>query len=77
MVQSHQVGKAIKSVLPDAKVTIEDLSGSGDHLQISVVSKAFKGLSLIRQHQLVYGALKDELKTEAIHALALNTSAPD
>ncbi len=77
MVHSDQVGAAIKRVLPDAKVLVEDLSGSGDHLQVNVVSNGFAGLSRIRQHQLVYGALKDELASEAIHALALNTSTPD
>ena len=72
-----KVGEAIKRALPDAQVTIEDLSGSGDHLQVHVISSRFLGLSLIRQHQLVYSALKDELATEAIHALALNTSIPN
>ncbi len=76
MVQSLDVEAAIKKVLPDAEVVIEDLSGAGDHLQVQVVSKAFDGLSRVRQHQLVYGALKDELANEAIHALALNTSTP-
>ena len=46
------------------------------HLQVSVVSTAFSGLSRIRQHQMVYGALQQELASEAIHALALNTSVP-
>jgi stress-induced morphogen len=41
-----------------------------------VVSSAFAGLSRIRQHQMVYGALQQELASEAIHALALNTSTP-
>ncbi len=77
MVSSEELSTAIQRVLPDAKVAIEDLSGAGDHLKIDVISNAFKGLSLIRQHQLVYGALKDELASEAIHALALNTSIPN
>ena len=55
---------------------VEDLTGGGDHLQVRVVSTAFDGLSRIRQHQLVYGALRQELATEAIHALALQTSTP-
>ncbi len=76
MVNFEEVTKAIKLVLPDAVVSVEDMSGGGDHLQVTVVSSAFNGLSLIRQHQLVYGALKDELASEAIHALALNTSSP-
>ncbi|HJN36161.1 MAG: BolA family protein [Prochlorococcus sp.] len=77
MVQVDKVEEAIKLVMPDAKVSVEDLNGGGDHLQVTVVSSAFAGLSLIRQHQLVYGALQAELASEAIHALALRTSTPD
>ncbi|KGG12271.1 MULTISPECIES: BolA family protein [Prochlorococcus] len=76
MVHSNQVIESIKKVLPDAKVTVEDLSGGGDHLQVNVVSPSFIGLSRIKQHQLIYAALKNELASEAIHALALNTSVP-
>ena len=74
MVQPDAVEAAIKQVIPDANVTVEDLTGGGDHLQVTVVSSAFAGLSRIRQHQMVYGALQQELASEAIHALALNTS---
>ena len=77
MVQFDLVEASIKQVLPDAIVTVQDMSGGGDHLQVDVQSIAFKGLTLVRQHQIVYGALKAELASEAIHALALNTSTPD
>ena len=76
MVQPDAVAAAIRHALPDAKVDVEDLTGGGDHLQVTVVSSRFNGLSKIKQHQLVYGALKDQLASEAIHALALNTSTP-
>ena len=76
MVQPDAVEAAIQRSIPDAKVIVEDLTGGGDHLQVSVVSKAFQGLSRIRQHQLVYGALQQELASEAIHALALSTAIP-
>jgi stress-induced morphogen len=76
MVHPDQVKAAISRALPDAAVEVDDLTGGGDHLQVSVVSAAFSGLSRIRQHQLVYGALRQELATEAIHALALQTSTP-
>ena len=76
MVDFEDISAAIRRELPDADVTIEDLSGAGDHLQVNVVSNGFAGLSLIRQHQLFYGALKDALASEAIHALALKTSTP-
>tara|TARA_Y100001968_G_scaffold164648_1_gene150688 strand:+ start:1095 stop:1337 length:243 start_codon:yes stop_codon:yes gene_type:complete len=76
MVESNKIKAAIRQAIPDAEVCIEDLNGTGDHLKVNVVSDAFVGLSLIRQHQLIYRALKHELATEAIHALALNTSIP-
>jgi stress-induced morphogen len=76
MVHPDQVKAAITVAMPDATVEVEDLTGGGDHLQVTVVSTAFSGLSRVRQHQLVYGALRQELASEAIHALALQTSTP-
>ena len=76
MVNSYQVKSAIGRALPDASVEVEDLTGGGDHLQVKVVSSDFTGLNRIKQHQLVYGALRQELASEAIHALALQTSTP-
>ena len=58
MVNSDQVKAAIGRALPDASVEVEDLTGCGDHLQVKVVSSAFTGLNRIKQHQLVYGALR-------------------
>ena len=77
MVQPDAVSSAIRRAIPDAQVSVEDLTGGGDHLQVTVVSTEFDGLNRIRQHQLVYRALKEELASEAIHALALNTSTPN
>ena len=76
MVNPDQVKAAIGRASPDASVEVEDLTGGGDHLQVKVVSSAFTGLNRIKQHQLVYGALRQELASEAIHALALQTSTP-
>ena len=76
MVHPDQVKAAITLAMPDAQVEVEDLTGGGDHLQVMVISAAFDGLTKVRQHQLVYGALRQELASEAIHALALQTSTP-
>jgi stress-induced morphogen len=65
----------IKSALPDARVTIEDLAGDGDHYAARVVSEAFRGKSRVQQHQIVYAALRGRMGGE-LHALALQTSAP-
>ncbi len=66
----------IKEALPDAKVTIEDLRGDGDHYAALVVSSAFEGKTRVQQHQMVYQALKGRMGG-TLHALALQTALPD
>ena len=70
----HSIERMIKEALPDAVVRIDDLRGDGDHYAAYVVSSAFKGLTRIQQHQLVYKALQGRMGNE-LHALALQTSA--
>ncbi|MFN4176374.1 BolA family protein [Phenylobacterium sp.] len=66
---------ALRDGFPDAEIQIQDLAGDGDHYRARIVSKAFAGLPRVRQHQLVYAALKGRMGGE-LHALALETSAP-
>lgn len=73
---SAELEAALRDAFPDAEIRIDDLAGDGDHYRARVVSPAFRGLSRIKQHQLVYGALKGKMGGE-LHALALETSVPD
>ncbi|EFO30693.1 BolA family protein [Roseibium sp. TrichSKD4] len=73
---ANQIEELIKAALPDAQVEIRDLAGDGDHYAANVVSEAFRGKSRVQQHQLVYEALKGNMGGE-LHALALQTKAPD
>ena len=66
---------ALREGFPDAQIEVQDLAGDGDHYKARIVSAAFKGLPRVRQHQLVYAALKGRMGGE-LHALALETSAP-
>lgn len=70
------IERLIKEALPDAKVTVNDLAGDGDHYAAEVVSAAFKGKTRVQQHKMVYEALKGRMGGE-LHALALQTSAPE
>lgn len=65
----------LTEAFPDAQIAIDDLAGDGDHYRAKIVSTAFSGLPRVRQHQLVYAALKGKMGGE-LHALALETSAP-
>ena len=75
MITNSKVVSLITNKLPDSQVKVENLKGN-DHLQVTVISTRFNGLSLVKQHQLVYSALREELASEAIHALALRTETP-
>jgi len=72
---ANDIERLIKEALPDAKVTIKDLAGDGDHYAAEVISEAFRGKTRVQQHQMVYAALKGRMGGE-LHALALQTSAP-
>ncbi len=73
---ANDIEALIKTALPDARIVIRDLAGDGDHYAAEVVSETFRGKSRVQQHQLVYDALKGKMGG-ALHALALQTSAPD
>jgi stress-induced morphogen len=67
---------ALQAAFPDAEIHVDDLAGDGDHYRARIVTPAFRGLNRVKQHQLVYSALKGRMGGE-LHALALETSAPD
>ena len=75
-IDAGTIERLIKEGLPDARVTIEDIRGDGDHYAAHVVSAAFKGKTRVQQHQLVYQALRGRVGNE-LHALALQTSLPE
>jgi len=72
---SDQLETDLREAFPRAVIEIQDLAGDGDHYKARIVDEVFRGLPRIRQHQLVYAALKGKVGGE-LHALALETAAP-
>lgn len=76
MVEPTEIEALLRAAFPDASVLeLEDLTGTKDHYQATIVSAQFEGMSRVAQHQAVYRAL-GELMKGPIHALALNTFTP-
>lgn len=67
-----EVKKLIEDNISNAQVTVGDMTGTQDHLEITVISDEFKGKMLIDQHQMVMDILKESLK-EKIHAVKIKT----
>lgn len=71
-----EIESLIKQALPDAQITLTDTAGDQDHWSAVIVSEAFRGKSRVQQHQMVYSSLQGKMGG-VLHALALQTSAPD
>ena len=75
VMKATEIEELILKTFPNAKVTIEDLRGDGDHYAAQIIAEEFKGKSRVQQHQMIYNAMGGRVGKE-LHALALNTSAP-
>ncbi|MGA7123651.1 MAG: BolA family transcriptional regulator [Polyangiaceae bacterium] len=72
MPSPDSIKSRLLAAFPNARVEVTDLTGTHDHFQALVVTNAFEGKSRIEQHQMVYSALGELMKSD-IHALALTT----
>jgi stress-induced morphogen len=76
MIDDAALTNLIRTQLPDADVQIFDRTGTMDHFNLTVRSRAFKDKTPIAQHRLVYGALKPALADGRVHAVELKTIIP-
>ncbi|MEO0386482.1 MAG: BolA family transcriptional regulator [Pseudomonadota bacterium] len=73
--EAGEIEQLIREAFPTASVEIKDLAGDGNHYAATVVAREFQGVSRVKQHQMVYAALKGKMDGPAgeLHALALTT----
>lgn len=67
-----EVERIICDGLSDAKVQINDLTGTKDHLGITIISDEFEGKALLQQHRMIMDLLTESFKQE-LHAVQLKT----
>ena len=72
---ANEIEELILKTFPNAKITIDDLRGDGDHYAAQIITEEFKGKTRVQQHQMIYNAMEGKVGKE-LHAFALNTSAP-
>lgn len=68
----------LTEAFPDAEIILTDLAGDNNHWQAEIISPQFEGVNRVKQHQMVYAALKGRVGNDGdeLHALALKTKAP-
>jgi len=74
---AQQMENRLKTAFPDADVAVIDLTGTEDHWEVRVASKAFKGLSRIDNQRKIMDVFAPELKTGEVHALTIRTLAKE
>ena len=77
--EAHDIETLIRASFPQARITITDLAGDGNHWAAEVIDESFRGMNRVQQQRAVYASLKGRMDgpSGALHALALTTKAPD
>jgi stress-induced morphogen len=75
MPSADNLQQRIEQAIPGARAEVQDYTGGGDHFRAVVTASAFRGLSRIEQHRMVYDVFGTEIGGP-IHALSLQTQ-PD
>lgn len=78
-IEAHEIEALIREAFPDAKITVTDLAGDGNHYAAEVIDESFRGKNRVEQQRAVYAALNGKMDGPSgqLHALALTTKAPD
>jgi acid stress-induced BolA-like protein IbaG/YrbA len=69
----EELKERIEAGIPGARA---DVTGDGHHFDAVVSAAAFRGLSRIAQHRLVYNVFGSEVG-DRIHALSIQTNTGD
>ncbi len=84
MSKHEQIKLKLQSALSPTHIDVVDEShmhsagkGAESHFKVVVVSDRFEGLTPVKRHQLIYGALAEEMSKKpsagGIHALAITS----
>lgn len=78
-IEARDIENLIRASFPQARITITDLAGDGNHWAAEVIDASFKGMNRVQQQRAVYASLKGKMDGAhgELHALALTTKAPD
>ena len=74
MTRAEDIQRLIEAGLPGAQVRVA--GDDGHHFEAMIVSTEFRGKNRVQQHQRVYQALGERMKSE-IHALSMRTLTPE
>ncbi|WP_347332798.1 BolA family protein [Marinimicrobium locisalis] len=72
--QPEQIKALVEAQVPDSEV---EVGVDGSHINLVVVSPAFRDMSTVKKQQLVYSALSESIAEGTIHAVHMKTLTPE
>ncbi|MDQ4146142.1 MAG: BolA family transcriptional regulator [Pseudomonadota bacterium] len=72
--QPDEIKQLIEAGLPGAQAFV---TGDGYKFEAIVVSEAFEGLSMLKEQQLVYTTVSEQIASGALHALTIKAYTPE
>jgi acid stress-induced BolA-like protein IbaG/YrbA len=70
---TDEIKKLIETGIPDSKAMV---SGAEGKYEAIVVSESFAGLSMVKEHQMVYATVKPQISSGELHALSIKAFTP-
>lgn len=74
MLSANELKTYITNVIACEYIAV--IGDDGQHFEAVIVSSSFEGRNMVQQHQLVYQALGNRMRSE-IHALSMRTFTPE
>ena len=71
--ETEQIKKLIESGIADAEAIV---TGDGGKYEAIVISPAFEGLNMVKEHQLVYATVNPHIASGELHALSIKAYTP-
>lgn len=72
--QPDQIKALIQANIPEIEVQV---GVDGSHINLVVVSDAFRGITPVKKQQMVYAALSEQIADGSIHAVHMKTLTPE
>ncbi|MEN8833352.1 MAG: BolA/IbaG family iron-sulfur metabolism protein [Pacificibacter sp.] len=74
-ITAAEIETLIRKAFPEANILVQ--GDDGQHFAAEVVDESFRGKNRVQQQRAVNAALKTEIDSGKLHALALSTRAPE
>ena len=71
--EPEEIKQLIESGITDSQAIVTGESGKYEAI---VISSAFEGMTMVKEHQLVYATVNEHITSGALHALTIKAYTP-